>query len=218
MLQRLNLTAPARNPPDSPAQATTGSHESIHLNPAKGEEVTRRTKEIIASGMTPEWLFVCKSGGSLPTFQHAPNKKPAMLLFTTPFAAQDYIRATGTGANVGQLKVESLPEPARMWLSSGSDVFILNRCPRCKVFLLGAIKVLLSKEHFVACRAADRGKIRVWRVIGSISNGTHRRGVPCRSQSGTRPDPGSYRLRHPLCASDDRVDRGYSGDEAARAA
>jgi len=129
MFQRLNLTAPPRKAPDPP-------FDSINVNPAKVEEVTRRTKEIIAAGTTPEWLFVCHVRGNLLSFQAGPEQ-PAVLFFTSPFGARDYLRVTGTEATVGQIKVETLPEAAQKWLAAGIENFLFNRCPRCKACLMG---------------------------------------------------------------------------------
>jgi hypothetical protein len=86
LVQRLNLTAPKGEA--SPA-TQTAPLATLPLNPAKQVEVTRRTKPIIASGLAPEFLFLCGNCDNLLTLPAGPGKKPIMLLFTTPFAARD---------------------------------------------------------------------------------------------------------------------------------
>jgi hypothetical protein len=157
MFQRLNLTVPERKmSPDPPPPSAQDLLAAIPLDPAKVEEVQRRTKQILESGAAPEVLFLGQLGNGSITFQHGPDKKLAMLLFTSQYAAQDYIRTVGTGTHVGLCKVDALPELVRYWNSLGCDSFILNRCPRCSHFLVGSTDILLSKEQFRACWAADR--------------------------------------------------------------
>jgi hypothetical protein len=157
MFQRLNLIAPERKmSPDPPPPSAQELLAAISVDPAKVEEVQRRTKQMLESGAAPEVLFLGQTGNSSLMFQHGPGKKPAMLLFTTQYAAQDYIRTTGAGTHVGLFKVDALPELARHWNSLGCDSFILNRCPRCTLCLVGSTDIFSSKEHFRACWAADR--------------------------------------------------------------
>jgi hypothetical protein len=132
-LQRLNLEAPKPSPALPSAPPATQSVPLPSVDPARIEAIKRRAKEILDSGRTPESLYVCAVPRGL--FRPASAEKPIMLLFSHPFAVNDYLRATGTPGSARQLKVEMMPEAARSWLSLGVETAALDRCPRCPQFL-----------------------------------------------------------------------------------
>jgi hypothetical protein len=134
-LQRLNLEAPKPAPTPPSVAPTTQSIPLPSIDPARIEAIKNRAKEILDSGRTPESLYVCAVTRGLLTFQPASAEKPMMLLFSHPFAANDYLRAKGTPGSARQLRVETLPESARSWLSLGVEAAALDRCPRCPQFL-----------------------------------------------------------------------------------
>jgi hypothetical protein len=180
--QRLNLDAPKRRP-SAPSLATpaTQSIPLPNVDPARLEAINHRAKQILDSGRIPEWLFVCQATQGLLMFQYASDQKPVMLLFSSPFAASDYLRATGTPGTVHQLKVETLPQLAQSWLSLGLQTAVLDRCPRCpqfvSIYLAGVAK--WSKEDFAnvwAHLSAPRsvlGEIRVRSALTHIAAGSH---------------------------------------------
>jgi hypothetical protein len=207
-LQRLNLEAPKPGP-TTPSAATPATQAILlpNVDPAKLEAVNQRAKEILASGRIPEWLFVCQASNGLLMFQPAPDQRPVMLLFSSPFAGSDYLRATGTPGTVRQLKVEKLPESAQSWLSSGVQAAVLDRCPRCPQFLSIDLAGMAkwTREDFAKIWAYVRathsvlGEIRIRSAMNHLGAGS-RRGS---QRLGVRS--GSLRLRCSLSSPDDRA-------------
>lgn len=144
-LLRLDLDAPKPDP--APAPQTRPHSDKVAF-------VTQRTQAALASGEAPEWLFLLQDGPGLVSFRH--EQKNILLLFTSPSAAMDYMRAVPAGSSLGQFAFKNLPALARDWDSFGVTHFALNKCPRCPEGLVGAAKVLLSEEHFRAIWASDR--------------------------------------------------------------
>jgi hypothetical protein len=99
------------------------------------QEVLRRFNRILKAGAAPEVLFLLTMGNSNMVFQYSPDKKPAMLIFTTPHAAVDYLRATGSQTKIGTIKLDALPHLAKGWMAAGCENFIINRCPLQNVTL-----------------------------------------------------------------------------------
>ena len=181
-LQRLNLEAPRPGP--TPPSAATPATQSIplpNIDPARLEAVRHRAKEILDSGRIPEWLSVCWSTNGLLLFQPARDQKPVMLLFSSPFAASDYLRATGTPGTVRQLKVETLPQSAQSWLSLGLQAAVLDRCPRCPQFLSIDLAGMAkwAKEDFAKVWAHLRatrlvlGETRIRSAMAQLAAGSH---------------------------------------------
>jgi hypothetical protein len=181
-LQRLNLEVP--KPPTSRPSAATPATNPPHaqsIDPARLEAVNRRAKEILDSGRIPEWLFVCGVNNNLLTFQPGSDQKRVMPLFSSQFAASDYLRATRTSAAVGQLKVEKLPELAQSWLSLGLQSSVLDRCPRCPQFLAIDLAGMMkwTKEDFAKAWAHLRatrlvlGEVRIRSAINHLAASSH---------------------------------------------
>jgi hypothetical protein len=171
---KLNLEAPSSEPALAAAgtPATTPVPTS-NLDPAKLAEVTRRAQEILKAGIAPERLFLCQQGGGT-IFVRSPENQPMLPLFTSAYAARDYMRVTGAGTGVGTVKLENLPQLAH-YQENGAETFTLNRCPRCRVCLASPIEVLKSREGFLASWAVDRatkslhGEILVRTVMKYLS-------------------------------------------------
>jgi hypothetical protein len=144
------------------------------------EAVNRRAKEILDSGRIPEWLFFCATPQGLLMLRTA-DQKPVMLLFSHPFAANDYLRATGVTGTVSQLKVETLPESVQRWISLGVHAAVFDRCPRCPQYLpVGLADVAKwTKEDFAKAWAYLRatrlvlGGIRIQAAIAHMAAGSH---------------------------------------------
>jgi len=104
-----------------------------------------------------------------------------MLLFSSLFAATEYLRATGTPGTVGQLKVEALPERARAWLSAGVQAGVMDRCPRCPQFLAINLAAIAKspKEDFAKLWAYQRAarlvlaEIRIQSAMKHSAAGAH---------------------------------------------
>ena len=111
------------------------------------------------------------------------GQEPVMLMFSSPFAAIDYLRATGTSGKVSPLKIMDLPELARSWLSRGVENATLDRCPRCSQFVAIRLAALThatpeSLLKFWALQRATRlllGDTRVIRRWGTWPPGFMRR-------------------------------------------
>jgi hypothetical protein len=172
---KLNLTVPSSEaanaaPGDSstPPVITTSNPDS-----AKVAEVARRAQQLLKAGTAPEWLFLCQQGGGT-VFVRNPDNQPILPLFTSSYAARDYMRVTGAGTDVGQVKLENLPQLAH-YQKNGVNTFTLNRCPRCKVCLASPIEGLKSRETFLASWAMDRatkslhGEVLVRAVMKHLS-------------------------------------------------
>src|SRR5450631_1652342 len=145
------------------------------------DAVNKRAKEILDSGRIPEWLYVCWATNGLLIFRPATDQKPVMLLFSSPFAASDYLRASGTSGTVRQLKVDTLPESAQSWISSGLQAAVLDRCPRCPQFLSINLAGMAkwNNEDFAKVWAHLRatrsvlGEIRIRSAMNHIASGAH---------------------------------------------
>jgi len=180
-LQQLNLEVPKPAPARPPAAPPAPNPLTQNVDPARLEAVNQRAKEILDSGRIPEWLFVCRVNNGLLTFKPAADQKPVMLLFSSPFAVLDYLRATGTAGAVGQLKVEKLPEAAQSWLALGLQAAVLDRCPRCPQFLsinLASMTKWNTEDfakvwaHFRATRMV-LSEIRVRSAMSHLAAGSH---------------------------------------------
>jgi hypothetical protein len=157
--QRLDLEPPkSKRDSTPPAPPVPEAIPLPQTDPAKQEAVNRRAKEILVSGRIPEWLFVCSNTRSLLLFQPGRDQKPMVLLFSNPFAAADYLRATGTSGTVGQFKLDDLPARAQSWLSAGVQAAVLDRCPRCSQFLSIDLETMAkgNKEDFAKIWAYNR--------------------------------------------------------------
>lgn len=169
---RLNLV-----PPSAPAAATAAKCPSLaNLKPEVSQEIKRRS-EIPKAGPAPEWILFCEANGALLTFKIA--GKPAILLFTTPYAAFDYLRATGVNAEVRQIKFQAVPDFAAKWRADGAQSFSLDRCPRCSLINVTDIKEALGMETFLRYWAfygalrSIRCEIKVREMMAHRTKGSH---------------------------------------------
>jgi hypothetical protein len=218
-MQRLNLVPPDPRPAPSRSEAPQPSVSPL-LPPADPEavkEVERRKDLILKSGQVPEWIFICGVSNGVLTVQSGAGKKPLMLLFMTPYAASDYIRATRAAAEVKQLKLSSMPEIAGRWMAAGVEGFILNRCPRCNVCLMISIEALKERAAFLQVWAMRRatqlyqGQIKVLEYIENQSKS--RPGGRAILEMIRDHIDGSVPYLHELIALHARIDQ----DEAAKA-
>ena len=115
-------------------------------DPQAVQEVSRRIQLLIQAGKHPEWLFLC--GTSTGTVTFVVEQKPVMLLFTTWHAARDYLRATSVPGEVRQLKFDAVPQVSPGWIAAGAERFILNRCPRCNIAVIGSFHGLTAEAFF----------------------------------------------------------------------
>jgi hypothetical protein len=94
-IQRLNLedSKPGR-PAPSVGTTATSPVPLPNVNPKRIEAVKHRAKDILDSGRIAEWLFVCQVPNGLLLLRAPGDHGPVMLLFSSPFAAGDYLRAT----------------------------------------------------------------------------------------------------------------------------
>jgi hypothetical protein len=165
-LQRLNLEAPKPQMPE--------------VDPVRLEAVNRKAREILDADRIPVALVVCTVGNGLLTFLPGAGQKPVMLLFSSIFAATDYLRATGTTGGTGQLKVEALPGLAQTWMTVGLEAAVLDRCPRCPQFLSMALAQMAkwTREDFAKTWAHLRatrqvlGEIRYRSAMSRLSAGS----------------------------------------------
>lgn len=115
----------------------------------KQEEVLRRAELMLASGRTPEFLCVCWSPDGVCTFHPQTEARPVLLFFTTPHAAQDYIRASELTAQVKYLPFEALERVGAGYVAAGVERFAINKCPRCAVALTYSINALQDQSDFL---------------------------------------------------------------------
>lgn len=129
--QRLNPETPKAEAAATSPVSTPQANPFGAPDPAKVEAVMRKVKEILESGRIPNCLFLCGVGNGTLTLSGGPGQTPVLLLFSTVFAAADYLRATGAEGSPKQFKVENLPQFAQSWVAIGVSQAILDRCPRC---------------------------------------------------------------------------------------
>jgi hypothetical protein len=149
-IQRLNLAVPDQEVPSTrAAEPAANCITSVQADPAKVAEMERRAVELLKTGWAPRSVFVCQAKVGQVVFRYDQGKRAAMLMFSTPYFAADYIRVTGLAATVGEVKVEALHRVAETWISSGVAGFFLNRSPRCQHPRQSLIttKVLLAQEQ-----------------------------------------------------------------------
>jgi len=159
MLQRLNLVPPEAERPSvtpAPGAGPGVSPDFPPPNPEALKEIERRKDLIVKSGQVPEWIFFCGVAGKLLTLRPGEGKKPSVLLFMTPYAAQDYLRATKVAGQVMQMKFDSLPGFAQTCAAAGADSFVLNFCPRCRVGNAIALQAMREKDKLVLVWATRR--------------------------------------------------------------
>ena len=179
-LQRLNLEVPKAEPSAAPSPSLPAP-QVPNVDPVKLEAINRRAKEILDAGSVPESLVVCTVGNGLLTFLPSAGQKPVMLLFSSTFAATDYLRAMRTTGGTGLLKVEALPGCAQSWMAAGHDAVVLDRCPRCPHFLSIGLAQMVSwtRQDFAKTWAHLRatrlvlGEIRIRSAMAHIAAGSH---------------------------------------------
>jgi hypothetical protein len=129
------------------------------------EGVKRRTQLILQSAK-PEWLFVISkkmpTGAAWVSFQQPPDRK-ALLLFTTAFAANDYIRFSRLDAQPAAMRVEDIEKNEPNWAAGGFNAFALNRCPRCNVVTTAGIQTLADPKGLLTFWAASIA-VQRWRA------------------------------------------------------
>lgn len=181
ILQRLNLEAPKAEPSlPSHVPSPSRSMPLPTADPSKVDAVIRRAKAILNAGRIPDWLFVCSVSDGLLVFHPPPDQKPAMLIFSSPFAARDYLRSIGMAGTVLQFKVETLSQTAQSWLDSGLEVAIMDRCPRCPEFLSIGLDAMVKWtrgdfaemwSYFRATRSV-LGEIRIRSAMNHLTAGS----------------------------------------------
>lgn len=140
----MNLERPKQEPNSLTPTSPTAPVAATKVDPARVDAISRRAKEILDSGRIPEWLFLCGLPNGVLTLMPGPDQRSVVLLFSSPFAAKDYLRATKAAAEVRQFKVAALPQLAQLWLASGAGAAAIDRCPRC--------------PQFVSCRLEELAK------------------------------------------------------------
>jgi hypothetical protein len=126
-------------------------------------------------------LFFCQVADGMLLLQGSGGHGPVMLLFSSPFAARDYLRATGAAGSVGQLEVEALPKSAQSLLSAGLQTAVLDRCPRCPNYLSITLAGMAkwTKEDFAKIWALHRagrlvmGEARIRSAMNHSAAGSH---------------------------------------------
>ena len=181
-IQRLDLESPKAGRP-APSRGTTATPPIPlpDVDPARLAAVTHKAKEILDSGRIAEWLFLCQVPNGLLLLRAPGDNRPVMLLFSSPFAASDYLRATHTSGTVGQIKVETLPKLAQSWLQAGVQAAILDRCPRCSHALSLTLPQMAqwTKEDFAKVWAYHRatrlvmGETRIRSAMNHSAAGSH---------------------------------------------
>jgi hypothetical protein len=168
-IQRLNLVVPDHEIPSGritesnrPTEPRSDCITALKADPAKVQEIQRRAAELLKTGLTPRSVFLCRTKDGLVGLPYDESRRVALLLFSSPYLASDYVRVMGLTATVGELGVERLHQEAERWISAGSNIFLLNRCPRCQLSndVSIRVQVLLAQEQaaFHQVWAIDRAK------------------------------------------------------------
>ena len=157
MLQRLNLVPPDPEPDPAPKDSAASGIPCASAHPPDPQAVQFVTEmsRVLAAGPKPEWLFFCRlQSGDLMFQPDAQNK--VGLLFTSPFAATDYVAATKQVAQLRQVKFEDVATLSSNWLAAGASGLALNRCPRCPVILFAPLRRLADTQAFATFWAVRR--------------------------------------------------------------
>ena len=108
-------------------------------------------------GPWPYRLVVCAhEDGRLLALDDTRQDQRALLLFTSPYHAGDYLVHTNTTARLYGVLAEALPLEVAKWLGAGLRRFTLDKCPRCPVFTSMRIGTLSRREDFVKTWAIHR--------------------------------------------------------------
>jgi hypothetical protein len=158
-LTSLDLKIPARPLPSlNSDQPTAASVTPCQVVPewlkAMTPEITRRAKEMLAAGMKPMALYlaVTQTGQLI----HIPNgDHMTLLMFTSGFAAMDYLKYLGLSGGVHEFMFESLPKYIGGARRAGTHSFVLDRCPRCPQYAAVLINEQ-TEEQFLSFWAFHR--------------------------------------------------------------
>ena len=149
---------PASKPLDSgikPAEsASDKTRLGCELVEISAEAVVQRSELILKAGESPNDLF-CGFGPEGILTAILPPKQYAVLLFTTPFAARDYVRTVKVNMNVHKIPMKDLAAESHNWTSAGVNQFMLNRCPRCGAGLAYSMSLISEHEKFLKVWAID---------------------------------------------------------------
>ena len=140
------------------------------------DEIVRRSELLRKAGHRPKLFFFGANAEGVLTTAGSPQTGPALPLFTTPYAARDYIRTFKRDMEVHEIAVENLVAQSQKWSEVGVKHFILNPCPRCDSWLLCSASVLPDSEKFLKIWAIEqaarwcRGEIGVLQMQAHLLN------------------------------------------------
>ena len=132
------------------------------------EEIGRGVKQLLDSGRYPEavfWGAILKRGAHI-VFRNQSPVFQAIPLFSSPLLVNDYLKATGTPADMQVLgmNIDSLPQVAEQWRAGGIDSFFFNRCPRFPIVQpISPQDRLITKKQLTFVWATNM-TIRNWRA------------------------------------------------------
>ena len=169
----LNLETPAQKAPaDQPAAVPkvpgiSEARMAVLCSQPMREEVQRRAKLLRESEHVPKVFFylVEPTKGILILLKHE-TQKP-ILLFSSPFFAQDYLQFSKLNVAIAGVPMESFATTAQKWRANGVDSLVIDRCPRCPVATVVSPQSAMNWDQLILMWSIERG-IKNWRAEGLI--------------------------------------------------
>jgi hypothetical protein len=120
-------------------------------------EIKRRANKMLEAGRRPQALYLAVDAANKGWFSSRTTNpgRNVLLIFTSGFAAMDYLKTVKIAGGVHQFPFESLPVYVEHWRKAGLDSFVLDRCPRCLDFLFMTIDAK-TEEQFLTLWAVHR--------------------------------------------------------------
>jgi hypothetical protein len=122
-----------------------------------GPEIKRRANKMLEAGRRPQDLYLAVDGANKGWFSFRTSNpdRNVLLIFTSGYAAMDYLKTARIAGGVHMFPFESLQVYAEYWRKARIDSFVLDRCPRCLDFFCAPIDVH-TVEQFLTLWAHHR--------------------------------------------------------------
>ncbi len=117
-------------------------------------EIKQRANKMLGAGRRPQALYLAVNGGWF-SFRTTNPDRNVLLIFTSGYAAMDYLKTAKIAGGVHEFPFESLPVYVEHWRKAGIDSFVLDRCPRCPDFVCATIDAK-TEEQFLTLWAFHR--------------------------------------------------------------
>jgi hypothetical protein len=112
-------------------------------------DIARLAKRMLETGKRPQAFYLAVNGSSgLVSLRTANPDRTTLLIFTSGYAALDYLRTAKIPGGIHMFPTDSLPAYIEQWKKMKVDFFVLDRCPRCAHFVSAPIEEC-TEEKFI---------------------------------------------------------------------